>query len=102
MTTIGEFDIGDRPIITATFADVTGGSGVASAVTFIVRTPAGVETAVDSPNAAIANPSSNVWTYTMATTTAAGRYEIRAKATAGLIAATEANLFIRTSAFSSP
>ena len=104
MTTasLGVFRIGQRPVITATFADITGGSGVATASTFIVRTPDGTETTKSSPNAQIVNTSSNVWTFTMSTLTTAGVHVIEARTTSGLIAANEYMLTCLASALTSP
>jgi hypothetical protein len=102
MTTLGPFQVGQQPVLTATFADVAGGSGVATAVTFMVRNPNGAETTTSSPNAAISNPSSNVWRYTMPVLTVSGLYTVRAESTAGLTAADETTLFVTPSAFTSP
>ncbi len=101
-TLLGSFQIGQQPVITATFTDITGGVGVATAATFIVKTPDGTETSTSSPNAAIVNTSSNVWTFTMNTLTAAGTYQIRAKTIAGLVAATEYALYVSGSGFTTP
>ena len=102
-TSLGSFQIGQKPVITATFADVAGGVGVATAATFIIRTPAGVETSISSPNAAIVNTSSNVWTFTFtAALTEAGTYLVRAKTTTGLTAATEYSLYVAASGFTTP
>lgn len=99
---LGPFEVGQQPIITATFADATGGAGVATAATFMVRTPAGAETSTSSPNAAITNPSPNVWKFTMPIVTVAGNYHVRCKTTTGLNAAGEATLKVEQSAFAAP
>ena len=96
------YDIGDRPVITATFADITGGVAVATTVTFIVRDPAGVETSYPTGHANVTNPSSNVWKLTLNTLTLAGRYVVRAKSTAALVTAEEVAFTVRTSAFVAP
>ena len=102
MTILGPFEVGQQPIITATFADATGGIGVATAVTFMVKTPAGVETPTSSPDAAITNPSPNVWKFTMPIITQHGKYRVRCKTTTGLDAAGEATLEVEPSAFTTP
>ena len=101
-TSLGSFQIGQKPVITATFADVAGGVGVATAATFIVKTPDGTETSTSSPNAAIVNTSSNVWTFTMTTLATSGTYVIRTKTTTGLVAATEYTLYVTASNFATP
>lgn len=100
MTT--SFKIGQRPVVTATFADIPGGAGVVTEVTFMVRTPAGVETSTSSPDAAITNPESNVWVFVMPTITVAGSYLVRAKTTSGLVAASEIDVPVQQSGFATP
>lgn len=104
MTTdnLGPFIIGQQPVVTATFADLAGGIGVASAATFMIRTPAGAESSTSSPNAAITNPSPNVWKYTMPILAADGIYAVRVKTTSGLDAAGETLLTVLPSAFTTP
>ncbi len=104
MTTqsLGTFRIGQKPVVTATFIDVSGGSGVATAASFVVRTPAGTETTTSSPNANIVNTSSNVWTFTMPTLTAAGTYVVEPKTTTGMTTANEFTLTCLASALTAP
>lgn len=99
---LGPFEIGQQPIIEATFTDISGGSGVATSVVFMVKTPAGVETSTPSPDGAISNPSPNVWLFTMPVITQSGKYHIRCKDAAGLTAAGEATLEVSKSAFTTP
>jgi len=92
------YDIGDRPVVTATFADINGSTGVSTAVTFTVRTPAGIETAYTNTNPAVAATGSNVWTLTLPRLDTAGRWVVRAESTAGLQAAVEQSFNVRNSA----
>jgi hypothetical protein len=50
----------------------------------------------------VANPSVGVFTFTPPVFTAAGRYRVRAKGTAGLLTAGEATFDILPSGFPSP
>lgn len=102
MADLGYYDIGDRPIITATFADITGGAAVATVVTFIVKTPNGTETSYPAGHADVTNPSTNVWKLQMPTLAEAGRHAIRTKSTSSIVAAEEATLTVRASRFASP
>jgi len=97
------YDIGDRPTVTAVFTDAAGTPTDPSTVVAIVRTPAGVETTTTTPNAAIVNTATGVWTFTLPTAfDAGGNWRVRIKGTAGLIVAAETTLAVRASAFTNP
>lgn len=97
------YDIGDRPVATATFRNAADVLTDPSAVTFLVRNPAGLETPYVSPHAAIVNTAVGVWTFTLPTPIdSSGNWHVRAKGTAGLITAGEVSFFVRSSAFVSP
>jgi hypothetical protein len=102
MASLGSFDIGDKPVVTATFADITGGVNTATAVTFIVRDPAGTQTSYATGHASVANPSTNVWRLTMPTLTIPQRWVVNVKATAALVAAAEATLNVRQTEITTP
>ena len=85
----GRYDIGDRPVVTAVFSDVRGGTGVSTAVTFTVRKPDNTVVTYSSPHAQIASGGTNRWKLTMSTLDQSGTYYVRAESTAGLQAAEE-------------
>lgn len=97
------FDIGDRPTATVTFKNVAGVLTDPTTVVFLTLSPAGTETPYTSPDAAIANPSVGVWTFTFpAPLTEPGSWYLRAKGTAGLQSAGELLFKIRKSKFTAP
>lgn len=100
---MNEYDIGDQPVATATFRDVDDVLTNPSTVVFKTRTPSGVETTYTSPNANITNPSVGVWKFTFpAAVTEAGNWVVRARGTAGLLAAEESTFIVRRSRFGTP
>jgi hypothetical protein len=94
------FDVGDKPVFTATFKNTAEALTDPSTVIFIWRTPAGVETSytygVDSQ---VTKTSTGVYAFAAPTVAASGRHWCRAKGTAGLIAAAEYPIQARISAF---
>lgn len=98
-----QYDVGDKPEITATFRTSAGVLTNPTTVTFITRTPAGVETATTSANAAITNPSTGVYVYTFPDAlTEEGIWTVRAKGNAGLVAAVEGSFEVIPSGFDLP
>jgi hypothetical protein len=96
MKYLGEVEVGNAFYVEAEFiATRIAPTAESSAVTFTIRTPAGVETPTSSPNAAIAGPTATVlddgrhktvWSLAISPLTAPGRYTVRARSTAGLLA----------------
>lgn len=98
-----EYFIGAKPVITATFKDATGALSNPTTVVFMLRDPSGTETSVTSPNAAIVNGSTGIWTYThTSTVTTPGEWSVRVKGTAGTFAAFEDGFIVNQSAFATP
>lgn len=93
-------DIGDRPTVTCTFTPDAASiipTAIATAVTVRVRKPDGTVSTVSSPNAAIDNPSSNVWRYTFPDVLdQSGTWWVRVESTAGLAAAEEVRITVRS------
>lgn len=97
------FDIGDKPVYTATFKDTSDVLTSPSTVVFIWRTPDGTETTYTSGvDSEVANPSTGVFTFAAPTIATVGPHYCRAKGTAGLIAAAEYAIAARRSSFSNP
>ena len=100
---LGMFDVGDMPTFTATFCDTAGALASPTAVTFILRNPAGIETPYVAGTASeVENPATGVFTFTVPVLTTAGTYRLRAKGTATVIAAVEGSFTVRPSRFTSP
>lgn len=97
---LGEFDRNDYATFRATFADVDGGVGVATAVTWKIRQGGytGTVVTVSSPNGAITNVSANVWAYRVQLTTV-GRVFVECEATSGLSAVVAGFATVRPSVF---
>lgn len=96
---LGTVDRREYGTLRVTFADVTGGEAVASAVTFRFRD--GLEgdvVEVESPNGAITEEAPNVWTCRHRFMVS-GRCFVEAEATAGLGAITAGWVLVRPSAF---
>lgn len=93
---LGNIETGNSYTLKATFIALsTSPTADSSAVTFTVVDPAGTEVSVNSPDATISGPTlttlsdgrhQSVWTYAHATPTLPGRYTVRARSTAGLVA----------------
>ena len=97
------YDIGDRPVITATFRNDADALTDPTTVTVRVREPDGTETLYTSPVAPIANSSTGVWAFTFpAALDAAGDWYVRFRSTAGLLTAGEQKLVVRPTAFTTP
>ncbi len=99
---IVHYDVGDKPIVTATFADVAGGTGVSTAVIFIVRSPSDAETTYTNGDAEVTAVGTNVWALAMPRIGRWGDWHVRAESTAGLQAAVEHLVSVRRSAFANP
>ena len=97
------YDIGDRPVITATFRNAADALTDPTTVTVRVREPDGTETLYTSPVASIVNSSTGVWAFTFpAALDAAGDWYVRFRSTAGLLTAGEQKLVVRPTAFTTP
>lgn len=101
-TTTEVYDIGDKPIVTATFEDIEGGTGVSTAVTFTIRDPAGDETEYTNADDEVEADGDNVWVLTMPRLDQHKDWHIRAESTAGLQAAVEKTIHVRKSSITSP
>lgn len=96
---IGTVDRREYGTVRATFADVTGGEGVASTVTFRFRDGLdGDVVTISSPSGAITEEAPNVWTCRRQYMVA-GRCFVEAEATAGLGAIVAGWVMVRPSAF---
>ncbi len=91
--------IGQRPVVTAEFTDVEGGNSIATAVTFKTLDPTGVEVVYPPGSPNVVEVGDNVWAFTMPVLNRRGEWRVRVEATSGLIAAAEATLPVRRSAF---
>ncbi len=102
------YDIGDRPVITATFRtapESEGGTLVdPTTVTVRVRKPDGTESGYyTSPTSEIVNSSTGVWVFTFpAAFDVSGDWFVRFRSTAGLLTAGEQKLVVRPTAFTTP
>ena len=97
------FDVGDKPVFTATFKNTADALTSPSTVVFLWRTAAGVETSYTSGvDSEVSEASTGVFTFAAPTITTAGAHYCRAKGTAGLIAAAELGVGVRSSKFTTP
>ena len=97
------YDIGDRPVITATFRNDADALTDPTTVPVRVREPDGTETPYTPPAASIVNSSTGVWAFTFpAALDAAGDWYVRFRSTAGLLTAGEQKLVVRPTAFTTP
>ena len=96
-----EFDIGDQPVISGAFTDVDKVPTAPTAVTVTVRDPAGTETAYTSPDGAIELGTTTVFTFPTAVDRA-GVWQLRMRATAGVLAAAETKFKVRATEFTNP
>lgn len=97
--------IGDQPQVTATFTNAANVLTDPTTVTFIFVDPTGAQTTTASPNAAITNPSTGVWTYTWPGSTGilvAGMYAWRVKGVGALIGADEGTMEVVASLVVTP
>ena len=97
------YPIGAKPEITATFRTSAGVLTTPTTTVFMLKDPAGNETTVTSPNAAITTVSTGVVKYTHGSTVStAGVWNVRAKGTAGLVAALDDSFIVDASPFTTP
>lgn len=112
MSNLADYKIGAKPVFTFTFRAAVA-SGVdpntgtltdPSTVIAIWQVPAGTETVytygVDTGY--VSKTSTGIYTFTPPTIAAAGRHVVRAKGTAGLIAAGEETVGVPPSKFTAP
>lgn len=100
MAQLGTFDIGDKPVITATFRNTAEVLTDPTTVVFLWQTPDYVEATYTYGVAAeVTRTSLGVFAFAPPTITRAGAHHCRAKGTTGLIAAGEGSVTIRPSAF---
>ena len=90
------YDTGNAPLVIADM-DPRGQPLVSTAVTFTVTDPLGNVTVTSSPDAAITNPSTNVWTFQMTVLAVYGWYIIKCDSTAGLLSSRTGRLLCRAS-----
>lgn len=93
---LGQIETGNSFYIEATFIATTiAPTAESTAVTFTIEDPAGAEVSTSSPHASISGPTATVladgrhqtvWVLTHAVLTLPGRYTVRARSTAGLLA----------------
>ena len=92
------FDIGDQPTVVVTFKDAGGTLADPTAITFSVLAPAGTAVSEDQTNAT--NPSTGIWHWELPSAIdRAGKWQVRAAATLGLICAVEDSFHVRDSDF---
>ena len=97
------FDVGDKPVFTATFKDPADTLTDPTTVVFLWRTPAGTETDyIYLTDSEVTRSSVGVFVFNAPTITVAGSHYCRAKATAGLIAAAELGIGVSASKFTNP
>jgi hypothetical protein len=95
------YDVGDQPIVTATFRDEADVLESPSTVTVKVIEPNGTQRAtVTTPDASITNPSTGVFAYTFpAALDQSGIWRVKFAGTAGLVAAEEIEFMVRRTTF---
>lgn len=92
------FDIGDRPTLVTTFRNTAGTLTNPTAITFSVLSPSG--SMATQTQASATNPSTGIWHWELPSTIdIAGRWQVRAAATSGLICAVEQSFNVRDSDF---
>lgn len=92
------YDIGDRPVLTATFRDEDDVLTAMTAITFKIISPAGTVTSNTIANAT--NPSTGVYEWQIpAAFTTSGRWVLRAAGTSPIETAAEMVVRVRDSAF---
>jgi hypothetical protein len=85
------FHIGDRPVVSCAFTDIAGAATAPTAVTVVWRhedTAVASATTVSSPDSSIVLAATSTFTFPAALTTA-GRYFVRFRGTATVIAGDE-------------
>lgn len=100
---VRDYDIGDRPVATATFKDNDDVLTTPSTIVVKVQDPSGNVDTYTSPDASITTLSTGVVQFTFpAVLDETGPWTIRFKGTAGLQAAYEGKFRARRTAFASP
>lgn len=100
---VRQYDIGDRPVITATFKDKDAVLTTPSTIVVKIKDPSGNEDTYTSPDASIVTASAGVVEFTLpAVLDESGPWTVRFKGTAGLQAAYEGKFGVRRSSFTSP
>ena len=103
MSSLGTFDIGDQVKATATFTNLAGVLTTPTTVQFQVEDADGLETSYTQASPEVANPSTGVWTLTFTiTTNAPGRWYVRTRGTAVVLAADEDWFDVKRSVFAVP
>lgn len=103
MATLGTVDIGDRPVITATFTSVDNVATDPTTVTFRHKVPSGIETSyVYGIAAEVSRTSTGVFTFTVPTITASGIHFVRSVGTGSIATAGESEFGVRITAFVTP
>jgi hypothetical protein len=103
MATLGTVDIGDRPVITATFTSVDNVATDPTTVTFKHKVPSGTETSyVYGIAAEVSRTATGVFTFTVPTITASGRHFVRSVGTGAIATAGESDFSVRITAFVTP
>lgn len=92
------YDIGDQPTVTARFTNIDGVPADPSAASFSIKAPDGTVTVLAED--AATNPTVGEWRWAVpAAFDAAGIWDFRVEATAGLQTAEETSVIVRASKF---
>lgn len=103
MSRLGTVDIGDRPVITASFTSVAGVATDPTTVTFKHKLPSGTETSyVYGIADEVTKTATGVFTFTVPTITASGIHYVRSVGTGALATASESEFVVRNTAFTAP
>lgn len=92
------YDVGDRPVLTATFADEDGVATAMTAIAFKIISPSGTVTTNTIANATAVSTGVYDWQIPAAFTES-GRWVLRAAGTAPIETAAELVVHVRNSAF---
>lgn len=95
------FDIGDQPTLVVTFKTADGTLADPTGITFEVLHPSDVDGAptTTANETAATNPSTGIWHYTVPLLDEEGWWRVRAKGTAGVVAAVELKFQVRATRF---
>lgn len=102
---LGYFDIGDRPVVTCEFFDLTGAYADPTTVKVVTRNPSNTETAYTYGVASEVTKTSTgiyVFTFPQFTSTHAGAWYIRWNGTGAVTASFEDTFTVRSTAFTTP
>jgi hypothetical protein len=103
MAQLAAYDIGDSPVFTVTFRNISEVVTDPTTVTFMWRVPAGTETSyVYGVASEVAKTSTGVYTFTPPTIAVSGQHSIRAKGVGAIVAAVDATVGVRLSGFTTP